>query len=145
MKIEPYLFFNGRCEEALDFYQRALGARVEMMMRFRERPEPPPPGRIPEGWADKILHASLWIGGARVMVSDGAGAGGPVFQGFSLSIQAASEEEARRFFASLSDGGAVGMPLGPTFWSPCFGMVTDRFGVLWMVTVTDASGPERGG
>ena len=136
MIVEPYLFFGGRCEEALDFYTKALGARVEMIMRFRENPGPMPPGSIPPGFEDKVMHASVRIGGTRVMASDGNRIGAK-FDGFSLSYAAASETEARRAFAELSAGGAVGMPLAKTFWSPCFGMVTDRFGVAWMVTVAD--------
>ena len=132
--IEPYLFFGGRCEEALEFYRKALDARIEMMMRFRESPGPMPPGSIPSGFENKIMHASVRIGGTRVMVSDGNGVGAR-FGGFSLSFTAGSEAEAKRAFAELADGGTVGMPLAKTFWSPCFGMVTDRFGVSWMVTV----------
>ncbi len=135
--VEPYLFFNGTCEQAVAFYQAALGARVEMTMRFRESPEPPPPGCVPEGWEDKIMHTSFQIGGCRIMASDGCSAV-PGFHGFSLSLALASEAEARRAFDALADGGSVTMPLGQTFWSPCFGMVTDRFGVGWMVTVAQA-------
>jgi PhnB protein len=132
-QIQPYLFFNGRCEEAIGFYQRALGAKVEMMMRNKEAPEPPPPGMLPPGSEDKVMHATLEIGGAVLMASDGRAAGGPEFKGFSLSITYPTRAACDQAFAALADGGRVDMPLGKTFWSDAFGMVTDRFGVQWMV------------
>jgi PhnB protein len=135
MPIEPYLFFNGRCEEAIGFYTTAAGARLEMKMRYRESPDPVPEGRLPAGWDDKILHASLTLGGARLMMSDGDPGAPPEFSGFGLSLTLPDEDAVRRLFAVLEQGGKVIMPVGRTFWSPCFGMVTDRFGVLWMVTV----------
>jgi PhnB protein len=134
MAIEPYLFFNGCCEEAIEFYKKALGAEVLMTMRYKDSPEPPPPGMVPAGWDNKIMHTCLRIGDANVMASDGC-SDGPHFQGFSLSLTAANEADAGRKFHALAEGGQVQMPLGKTFWSPCFGMVTDRFGVGWMVTV----------
>jgi PhnB protein len=134
MAIEPYLFFNGRCEEAIEFYKKALGAEVVMLMRYKESPEPPPPGMVPAGWEEKVMHATLRIGGANVMASDGCSEGAH-FQGFSLSLTASDEAAARKKFAALAEGGNVQMPVGKTFWSPCFGMVADRFGVRWMVTV----------
>lgn len=134
MPIEPYLFFNGRCEEAIEFYKKALGVEVVMLMRYKESPEPPPPGRIPPGWDNKIMHTTLRIGNAIVMASDGCSEG-TNFQGFSLSLSVANEAEAERAFTALSEGGQVQMPLAKTFWSPCFGMVADRFGVGWMVSV----------
>lgn len=140
MSVEPYLFFSGRAEEAIRLYEKALGARVEMLMRYRESPEPIPADKIPPGFADKVMHASLLIGKARVMLSDGCEAkptGGP--QSFALSLALPDEAEARRAFEALAAGGRVDMPLGRTFWSPCFGMVTDRLGVRWMVTVADSS------
>ena len=129
MHIEPYLFFNGRCEEAIAFYKRALGAEVLMLMRNNEAPEPAPPGMLPPGSEDKVMHATLRIGTSNLMLSDGRCDGKPVFNGFSLSLDAASEAEAERLFAALADGGTVQMPLAKTFWSPKFGMVADRFGV----------------
>lgn len=135
MPIEPYLLFNGRCEEAIEFYKKALGAEVLMLMRFKESPEPPPPGMIPPGSENKIMHASLRIGDATVMASDGGCTGQTNFQGFALSITAVDEADADRKFAALADGGQVQMPLAKTFWSPRFGMVADRFGVGWMVSV----------
>jgi PhnB protein len=134
MPIEPYLFFNGRCDEAIEFYKKGLGAEVVMLMRYKESPEPPPPGMVPAGWDNKIMHASLRIGDANVMASDGC-MEGTNFQGFTLSLSVTNEADAKRKFAALADGGQVQMALGKTFWSPCFGMVTDRFGVGWMVTV----------
>ena len=138
MHIEPYLFFNGRCEEAIAFYKRALGAEVLMLMRNNEAPEPAPPGMLLPGSEDKVMHATLRIGASNLMLSDGRCDGKPVFNGFSLSIDAANEAEADRLFAALADGGTVQMPLAKTFWSPKFGMVADRFGVGWMVSVAGA-------
>lgn len=134
MQIQPYLFFNGRCEEAIEFYRGAVGARLEMLMRFKESPDPPPPGMVPPGWEDKVMHASLRVGEAIVMASDGCAAE-PGFSGFSLSITPPDVATAERTFAALAEGGEVTMPLGKTFWSPCFGMLTDRFGLGWMINV----------
>ncbi len=136
MHIESYLFFDGRCEEAIAFYRRALGAEVLMMMRNKDSPEPASPGELPEGSDDKILHASLRIGKSSVMLSDGHCAGQPDFRGFSLSIATDTVAEARRLFDALAADGQVQMPLAQTFWSPLFGMVADRFGISWMVSVT---------
>ena len=134
MKIEPYLFFNGRCEEAMAFYKEALGAEVTLQMRMNESPEPHPPGCLPPGFEHKIMHANLRIGETNLMVSDGNNAMQPSFQGFTLSLGVADASEAERTFtALLQGGGKVTMPLGKTFWSPCFGMLEDRFGVGWMV------------
>jgi PhnB protein len=136
MKIEPYLFFDGRCEEAIEFYKQALGARVEFLMRNSESPEPPPPGVLPPGSQDKIMHASVHIGGALVMMSDGLCAGEGGFKGFALSLGCPDTTTAGEAFAALADGGQVMMPLRKTFWAPLFGMVTDRFGVAWQVGVS---------
>jgi PhnB protein len=136
-QIVPYLFFSGRCEEAIAFYRTALGAELEMLMHFKDSPDPVPAGMLPPGFENKVMHASLRIGGARVMVSDGCepAAG---FQGFSLSLALPTEADAAKAFAALSEGAKeVTMPLGKTFWSPCFGMLTDRFGIGWMVTVAE--------
>ena len=135
MPIEPYLFFNGRCEEAIEFYKKALGADVLMVMRVKDSSEPYPPGMLPPGSENKIMHVSLRVGDATVMASDGRCSGETDFQGFSLSLTASDEADARKKFAALAEGGQVQMPLGKTFWSACFGMVADRFGVGWMVTV----------
>ena len=134
-QVQPYLFFDGRCEEAIEFYKGALGAKVDMMMRFKDSPEPVPPGMCPPGSGDKVMHAALRIGNTVVMASDGMAGGKPEFKGFSLSVNAANEAEADKVFAALGKGGKVIMPLGKTFYSPRFGMVTDKFGVGWMVIV----------
>ena len=136
MTLEPYLFFNGRCEEAITFYKEALGAEVTLQMRMNEAPEPPPPGAIPAGFENKIMHANLRIGAMNLMVSDGNSNMQPSFKGFTLSLGVANAAEAdRRFTALQKGGGKVTMPLGKTFWSPCFGMLEDKFGVGWMVIV----------
>ena len=135
MHVQPYLFFDGRCEEALEFYKQALGASVQMLMRFDESPDAPPPDKVAPGSGRKIMHASFTIGDTEVMASDGHAKGQPEFKGFSLSIRTRSEAEADRVFGALAAGGQVQMPLGTTFFSPKFGMVTDRFGVGWMVMV----------
>ena len=133
--VQPYLFFDGRCEEALEFYRQALGAEVMMLMRFKDSPEPPQPGMCPPGSDNKVMHASFRIGDSTIMASDGRCAGKPSFEGFSLSITVPTEAEADRLFTALADGGKVQMPLARTFYSPRFGMVADRFGVLWMIIV----------
>lgn len=135
--VEPYLMFGGRCEEALAFYQAAVGAKVERVMKFSESPEPMPPGVLAPGFEQKIMHSSFMIGQSRVMASDGCGPGSK-FEGFSLSLSVATEAEADRAFNALAAGGKVTMPLGKTFWSPRFGMLTDKFGVAWMVIVPAA-------
>jgi PhnB protein len=138
--IEPYLFFDGRCEEAIEFYRKALGAEVDMLMRFKDSPEPPQPGMIPPGSENKVMHANLRIGGTSVMASDGRCGGKPHFDGFALSLGVASEAEADRLFTALADGGKVQMPLARTFFSPRFGRVADRFGVMWMILVPQTPG-----
>jgi PhnB protein len=135
MIVQPYLNFNGRCEEAIEFYRKALGAEVGMMMRFKESPEPPQPGMVPPGYENKILHTSFRVGDSTIMASDGRCQGKTEFQGISLSLTVARETDADRFFNALAEGGKVQMPLGKTFFSPRFGMVADRFGVTWMVIV----------
>jgi PhnB protein len=133
--VQPYLFFNGRCEEAVEFYRKALGAEVDCMMRFKDSPQPHQPGTVPPGFENKIMHTSFRVGQTTVMASDGCATTGPNFQGFSLSVTVSTETEAERLFAGLADGGQVQMPLAKTFWSTRFGMLSDRFGVGWMVTV----------
>lgn len=135
MPIQPYLFFEGRCEEALEFYRGALGAEVTMLMRNKEAPEQPPPGMLPPGSENKVMHATFRVGDATVMASDGRCSGKPAFNGFSLSLTVRDEAEAKRRFDALAAGGQVRMPLGRTFFSPSFGMVADRFGLGWMVYV----------
>ena len=141
MTIQPYLFFDGRCEEALEFYRRAIGAEVEMLMRFKDSPDPPPPGMVPPGSENKVMHASVRIGDSTILASDGCASGQPTFQGFSLSLTVRDEAEADRAFAALADGGEVRMPLGRTFFSPRFGMLADRFGVGWMIYVPGEGAP----
>ena len=133
--VQPYLFFNGRCEEAVEFYKKALGAEVLMMMRQNESPEPPPPGMVPPGFENKIMHVSMRIGQTTVMASDGCSAEKPEFEGFSLSLAVSTPAEVDQYFNALAKGGKIEMPLAKTFWSPRFGMVTDKFGVGWMITV----------
>jgi PhnB protein len=133
--IQPYLFFNGNCEQAIEFYRKALGAEVEMMMRFKESPEPPPPGAVPAGFENKIMHASFRVGETTVMASDGCSTDKANFEGFSLSHSAPNEAEADRVFNALANGGQVKMPLTKTFFSPRFGMLQDRFGIGWMISV----------
>jgi PhnB protein len=133
MQIQPYLFFPGNCEEAVDFYRRALGAEVRMMMRYSESPEPDTENRVPPESMDKIMHVAFTLGDAVVMASDMPSPKPVSFSGFALSLTPADAAAADRLFAALAQGGTVQMPLGETFWSPRFGMVTDRFGVQWMV------------
>lgn len=133
--VQPYLFFEGRCEEALAFYEKALGAERGQLMRYSENPEPPradcptPPG-------NKVMHCNFTVGGTQIMASDGMASGTTNFKGFGLTLGAATVSDAERLFNALADGGKVQMPLGKTFYSPAFGMVEDRFGVVWMVMVT---------
>ena len=135
MAVQPYLFFDGRCEEAVEFYKRALGAEVKMLMRYRDSPDPHPPGMVPPGFENKVMHSTFQIGDSVIMAADDC-SGHPAFQGFSLSLTVKSEAEAERAFAALSAGGQVRMPLTKTFFSPKFGMLADRFGVGWMVYVS---------
>lgn len=135
--VQPYLFFGGRCEEALEFYRTALGAEVLMLTRYKESPEPERP--VPSCFDDKVMHASFRIDETILMASDGMCEGAPNFDGFSLSITVTDQAEADRVFAALAEGGLVSMPLEKTFWSPKFGMLQDRFGVGWMVSVAERS------
>jgi PhnB protein len=134
--IQPYLFFNGRCDEALEFYHKALDAEVLMKMPYGDSPEPT---GMP-GFENKVMHASFRIGETVLCASDGQCEGNPSFQGFGLILTAPTEEEVTRLFQALSDGGEVQTPLAKTFFSPCFGMVTDRFGILWMLMVSTEAG-----
>ena len=138
--VQPYLFFGGNCAEAVEYYRKTLGAEVEMMMKFKESPDPLPPGLGYPGIEDKVMHASFRICATQVMVSDGcdANVGAPKFDGFSLSIAVKSEAEADRLFNALAKDGQVQMPIGKTFFSPRFGAVKDKFGVGWMVVMVPA-------
>ena len=130
MRIQPYLFFDGHCDEAIAFYQLSLGAEVAHLLRYRDGPQPPAPGT-----EDKVMHAELRIGETTVLVSDGHRQGHPRFQGFALSLTVPDESEAERLFAALGEGGQVQMPMAKAFFSSRFGMATDRFGVLWIIYV----------
>ena len=134
MYVEPYLFFDGRCEEALSFYREALGAETTFLLCFKDSPEPPAEG-CGQGQPDKVMHAAFRVGDTLIMASDGRCEGRPSFQGFALTISVRDEAEAERVFAAMGDGGQVQMPLTKTFFSPRFGMLADRFGVSWMVIV----------
>lgn len=131
--IQPYLFFHGKCEEAIEFYKSALGAKVGMLLRFKDNPGTPPPGVVPDGYGDKVMHATVNIGDAVMLMSDGTGVGGPVFKGVSISLGVPTVAEADRCYEALRLGGAVEMPIGKTFFAERFGCVKDKFGVSWMV------------
>ena len=135
-QIISYLFFGGRCQEALDFYTTALGAQVDSMMLYSQSPEPAPEGMLPEGYENKVMHAAFRIGETTLYGGDGIiGGQDPSFASFSLALTLPTEAEAQSAFNALAEGGQVNMPLGKTFWSPCFGMVTDHFGMDWMVSL----------
>lgn len=131
--VQPYLFFDGCCEEALEFYAKTIGSKTEALMRFKENPTPPGEGCMADVPGDKIMHASFRLGDVVIMASDGQSTGKPAFQGFSLSISVATDADAQRIFTALSEGGRIEMPLGKTFFASSFGMLTDKFGVGWMV------------
>jgi PhnB protein len=135
MQVQPYLNFDGRCEEALEFYRKALGAEVTGLMRYKDSPQPVPSEMIPPGGQDKVMHSCFRIGDSSIMASDSHCGGHPSFKGFSLSLTLRDGAAAERAFAALADGGRVDMPLGKTFFASHFGMVNDRFGVCWMVYV----------
>ena len=137
-KIQPYLFFEGRCEEAIEFYKKALGAKINMLMRYKDSPEPPPPGCGPVD-PKKVMHAQFQVGETVIMASDGRAAGNPKFEGFALSLTVKTKAGADKVFTALAKGGKVEMPLAKTFFSTRFGMVMDKFGVFWMVMVTPNS------
>jgi PhnB protein len=138
MPIEPYLFYNGRCDEAIAFYGAVLGAETTYLARYRDAPEGGTDARLPPGFENKVMHANLRIGDATIMVSDGNVDTGPNFQGFALTHNLPDEATMRATFAVLAEGGSVIMPPMRTFWSPCFGMLNDRFGVCWMLMVAEA-------
>ena len=132
--ITPYLFFGGRCDEALEFYRTALGAEVDMLVRFDQSPEPAPAGMLQAGFEKKVMHAAFRVCGVALMASDGCGDQSK-FDGFRLALVVPTAEDAKRSFDALAEGGTVQMPLAKTAWSLCYGMVTDRFGLGWMVNV----------
>ena len=130
MQVQPYLFFDGRCDEALEFYKNAVGAKVGMLMRFKDAPEQT---QCNPGSENKVMHASFEIGDTMVLASDGRNSGQPKFDGFSLAVSANSEAEVEQMFNALGEGGQVTLPLTKTFFSPKFGMLADKFGVHWMI------------
>lgn len=140
MKVQSYLSFEGRCDEAIAFYKRALGAEVVQLMRYSDAPEMPA-GEAEAGCAggmpaaDKVMHSVLRIGETELMASDGRCSGQAEFKGIMLALSASTDAEARQWFGALSDGGQVMQPLTPTFFSSSFGMLTDRFGIGWMLVV----------
>ena len=138
MKVLAYLNFDGRCEEAIEFYRHTLGAEVEALMRFKDSPEPCPPGMLPPGAENKVMHSSFRIGETTLMASDCHAAGKASFQGISLAINPADEAKAKKVFDALAEGGKVAQPLSKTFFSPAFGVVADKFGVTWMIHVEGA-------
>jgi PhnB protein len=141
MQVQPHLCFEGRCEEAVEFYRKALGAEVMFLIRFKEMPGPHPPGAIPPGGEDKVMHTSFRIGDSTILASDGHCTGKPGFAGVQMALQVPDVATGERLFKALAEGGQVKMPFSHTFWSPGFGMVTDRFGVEWMVNVQSAAPP----
>lgn len=140
MRVQPYLTFEGRCEEALTFYKNALGGEILSMMRYKDSPLPEEPGARPPGFGDKIMNASLRIGDSVLMASDGGCGGSPEFKGVSLSITLPDPSEANRIFAALAQGGAVLVPMTETFFAQRFGMVADRFGLTWLVLAAPVEG-----
>ncbi len=133
MAVLAYLDFDGKCEEALQFYCQTFGAEIKALMRFEQSPEPAPEGMMPPNTGHKVMHSELKIGDSVVMASDCHCSGNPKFQGISLTYSSPSTATIEKVFAGLSAGGKVEMPLSKTFWSPLFGTVTDRYGVTWMV------------
>ena len=140
--VQPYLFFGGRCEEALNYYRTAIGAQVEMVMRYSDSPEAPPPGLLAPGFENKVMHSAFRIGNVQLMASDGCDDKSK-FDGFRLALVVLTEAEAHTAFNALAEGGSVQMPLAKTFWSPCYGMVTDKFNVGWMVMVPGESAQQH--
>lgn len=136
--VTPYLFFGGRCEEALEFYQAAVGAQVGMLVRFDQSPDPVPEGMLQDGFEHKVMHSDFRVGDSTIMASDGCSEKDTGFKAFSLALTVPDEAAADLAFNALAEGGKVNMPLGKTFWSPRYGMLTDRFGVDWMVMVPGA-------
>ncbi|MPZ32789.1 MAG: VOC family protein [Rhodospirillales bacterium] len=133
VSVQPYLFFDGKCEEALEFYKGAIGAKVEMLMRFKENPDKPDPSHMPPSSGDKVMHAAFRVGDTQILASDGECAGKTTFQGFGLALNAKDDAEAEKLFTAVGKGGKVQLPLTKTFFASKFGMVADRFGIMWMV------------
>lgn len=132
--LDSYLFFDGNCAEAMNFYQRVTGGKLTAMMKYSESPQPQDPAHCGPGDMNRIMHASLVIDGRNLMASDTPQGQFKPMQGFSLSLFYETPEEAKQKFDMLSDSGQVFMPFGPTFWAKGFGMCVDRFGTPWMVS-----------
>lgn len=137
--VQSYVFFDGKCEEALEFYKNAVGAQVDRLLRYKESPEPPPPGCGPTD-PNKIMHVQFRIGETVIMGSDGRATGNPKFEGFALALTVKAEADADKAFNALASGGRIEMPLAKTFFSPKFGMLVDKFGVFWMIMVAPNPG-----
>ena len=135
MHVAPYLNFQGRCQEALEFYRASVGAEVTMLMHFKDAPEQPPPGALPPGYGEKVMHSNVVIGNTRFMATDGGCSTAEGFRGFSMALSVRDDAEAKRCFDALGQGGKVQMPLAKTFFSSSFGLLEDKFGVSWMVVV----------
>lgn len=131
MKVQSYIFFDGRCEEALEFYGSTVGAKVNVILRYKDSPEPQPAEVLPPGSENKIMHSEFSIGETTLMGSDGYCGGKAQFQGFALALLLDTGADAERVFKALSEGGQATMPLSETFFAKRFGMLTDRFGVAW--------------
>jgi PhnB protein len=142
-QIQPYLFFAGRCDEALAFYGDAIGAKIEMLMRFNESPDPVPPGTLQAGFETKVMHCAFRVGDTTILASDGCDEKAR-FDGFSLALSVPTKAEAERAFAALARDGEIRMPLTETFWSPSFGMLSDRYGVAWMIMVPGDTAAQGG-
>lgn len=140
MRVEAYVNFGGRCQEAVEFYRKSLDAQVQMLMHFKDSPAPADPKMVPPGWENKVMHCSFRVGQSVINASDGESTEAPKFAGISLTLWVESKQEAERRFAALAEGGQVRMPLTQTFFSPSYGMLADRFGVNWMViTASDGA------
>ncbi len=134
MSLQPYLFYAGRCDEAIAFYEKALGAKATFLARYKDAPEKMPG---PDGWHEKVMHANVSIGSSQFMMSDGMGPEVEPFKGFGLSLEVQTPAEGEQRLNALAEGGKVVMPFQKTFWSEGFGMVNDRFGVLWMLGIPE--------
>lgn len=139
--VNTYVMFTGRCEEALNYYQKHLGAKLERLIRIKESPEPMPEGMFPKAFDDKVMHSELTVGNARIFATDCGDPGTSTYGGFSLALTVQTTDDAHRVFDALADGGKIAMPLGKTFWSPLFGQVSDKFGINWMVMLPEENTP----
>lgn len=131
MKIDPYLNFDGNCEEAIRFYEKTLGGKIQMMMTYDQAP--PGDNPTPKGWEKKIMHVSMTLGNVTLMASDAPPGHFSPMQGLFVSLAPDSKAQAEKIYNALADKGNVLMPFQQTFWAEGFGMVVDRFGTPWMV------------